>query len=463
MFPSLRFLFLTAVFLTVFSVTASADDVVSLGGLMKGFKQGKFFLFRDDPIATPIYGHRPDKTSDEDTLRAEAKSQYIPATSVVTDGISATTCIETNPANRHAYARHIGRMARVLSAHVAAPVETFTFQPFYNGLKGRAVTVMRGDVERAVNDRGSPQEIFHNAFFTDNAPVPCGHNVRLGIDTDIIHHIDLFDSDKSPLVRSNAVVRARVSFAGNFMGTLGLRTSLYDNLGDEPDLFVLTRADPIRQDEVAFAWEKTGLENLMISGFATPRPDTYVAVHAGYIEEKFFGIGGEFLYRPYDSPFSWGAEAWGTYKRYPFGGGYLKLDTDNAQFSLLANMHYDIPHTKTSLGLSAGRFLDGDLGVQGIILYRPDAGWHIEGFATLTNEKDHSLDNDKETNLTAGLRVTMPIGKLAILPHNSRQTFNIEPFARDKGQRVHNVYSLYGLTDNWSAQNLYNHWDRILD
>ena len=176
----------------------------------------------------------------------------------------------------------------------------------------------------------------------------------------------------------------------------------------------------------------------------------------------FFGIGGEVLYRPYESSFSIGAEAWETIKRIPYGGDWGTLDNDNRQRSALINAWYDMPYHPLQWGLSYGRFLDGDVGAQIKARYTPAPGWRIDGFATLTNQDDRTLDNNQTSNLYTGLKLTMPLGNLATLPDNSRMTFDFKPFARDKGQRVETPYPLYDLTDPWHTKHLYRYWDRVV-
>ena len=125
-------------------------------------------------------------------------------------------------------------------------------------------------------------------------------------------------------------------------------------------------------------------------------------------------------------------------------------------------MWYDIPDTFYSLGLSGGRYLDGDIGIETRAIYKPAQGWRIEGFTTLSNENDTTLDNDS-TNLFAGLKVTMPLGQFKRLPDNSRQTLTMAPFARDKGQRIDNPYPLYDITDPWQTRELHKYWNRVTE
>lgn len=416
------------------------------------------------PEAAPIVVDSPRHFyTDLKGLKLDSEKRGVSLTAAKEDknGKTVTGCLETSPYDDRPYAYHAGRLARLMANHSADYIETITIQPHYSGLKGPKLVLMRRDLERVfVQHQGSAQEIFHNTRLRPNGSAPCDREFSADWDLTIEHHLDAYDSGEAPLLRSDAIITGRLHMGRFLMGSLGLRLPLYDNLKKETGLYTLTRRDPVRQDVLGFAWKGVGLEYLMLSGFATPRPDTYVALHGGYLEEKFFGLGGEFLYRPHDSPFSFGGEIWATAKREPYLGNDFTVNTDNTQVSALANAWYDWPRTPLSFGLSAGRFLDGDAGAQGRILYRPAAGWRIEGFATFSDETETTLDGGT-SSFSAGLRLTMPLGRLAFLPENSRQTIRIKPFARDKGQRIDNPYPLYGLTDPWSTQNLYRHWKAI--
>ena len=130
--------------------------------------------------------------------------------------------------------------------------------------------------------------------------------------------------------------------------------------------------------------------------------------------------------------------------------------------SALLNIHYDIPTTDYTIGFGGGRYLDGDIGIEARGIYRPSQGWQIEGFATVSSENDKTYNN-KNTNLFAGLKVTMPLGQFKGLPNNSRQTFDFKPLARDKGQRINNPYPLYDITDPWQTRELYKYWNRVVE
>jgi hypothetical protein len=428
-----------------------------LASIQQNFKGLSHYVFDQEKIIhlTPS---RPTSTN---IAKIEIDSGL---TNILVDDQNITGCLHTNPYDHQSVTKQFGRGARVVANNSASPIEALSAQPYFSGLKGPKLTIMRKDLERAlINQSGSASEIFHNALIESPTRTACDTSMTYNWDIELNHHIDVYDSDKAPLIRSDIILNNRLHFGGYFLGTVSTRHNLYDNLDNEPDLRILSRPDPLRQDVLGFAWQGLNLNRAMISGFATPIPDLYLAGHAGYLEEMFFGIGGEFLYRPYDSALSIGGELWSTSKRVPYLGGVTTLDDDNRQTSALLNLWYDAPFHPYAIGLSAGQFLGGDTGGQLRARYTPKPGWIVEGYGTYSNESDQSLDNDEDTDFEAGLRLTMPLGNLKILPSNSRQTFDIKPFARDKGQRLNNPYPLYDLTDPWQAKNLYRYWDDITD
>ncbi len=379
-------------------------------------------------------------------------------------GQDVNPCLEVTPHDHIPMMERIAVKARNDANRAHNSQEALYFQPYFSGLKGPKITIMRKDLEHAlVSNQGSAAEIYHNATLTNPTRSACNKKIRAPWDTELRHNLDLWDSDKTPLYRSDIIVNQRLHFGGYFLGTLGLTTPISDNLDKDSDLRTLTSPRPIRQDVVGYAWQGLNLDRLMISGFATPLPNLYIAGHGGYLEEMFFGGGGEVLYRPSNTAFSIGGEFWTTQKRVPYiTGSVFAIDRGNSQTSALLNAWYDVPSRPVTLGVSYGRFLDGDIGGQVQARYKPAAGWEVKGFATLTNQDDRTLDGDT-TNLFAGMKLTMPLGQFKGLPDNSRQTLTIAPFARDKGQRINNAYPLYDLTSAWQADKIYTDWHKITE
>ncbi len=415
-------------------------------------------LILDTPLPRPTLTKKYPEDNDIDFITENTRLNHVSI-----DNRATTACITSSPHHRYSIMKNIGQSARVMTNNLSKDIKSFTFQPRFSGLKGPKITIMRKDLERAlIHKQGSAQEIFHNAHITSKSQINCDTGITYN-DHYIIHnHVDAYESDRAPLIRSSLKWRNELNLGQYLMGTMSTRYALGDNLDKDRNLNILNRPDPIRQDVIAFQYQNANLERLMFSGFATPRDNLYIAGHIGYLEEMFAGAGAEILYRLFNEQFAIGAEAWNTIKRIPYNGSIWTTDGDNQQQSYLLNTWYDIPETPLSFGASAGRFLDGDVGIEFKSRWTPKPGWKVEGHTTFTNENDTTLGNDK-THVFAGLRATMPLGQFKLLPDQSRTELNITPFARDKGQRIDNPYPLYDYTDPWSTRNIRDYWHEITD
>ena len=439
--------------LTSFSVLAKEDEPQFSITSLQSYKK---IIFDDAPHKPRIKVERPQSTNQAEII---SKS---PLTHLTEQDKTLTGCLSINPYSHFSIMDYIGQSARIVANHSAEDIEQISFQPHYSGLKGPNITIMRSDLERAlVIKRGSANEIYHNTQFRATKGLTCNKDFQSLWDIELLHHIDLIDSKESPLYRSDLIVNNRYHFGGYFLGTVSSRYLVSDNLEKESDLRSLYRMDPVRQDVLGHAWQGFNLNRLMLSGFATPAKNLYLGGHAGYLEEAFFGLGGEFLYRPFKSSLSIGGEIWTTTKRIPYLGNVLTLDKNNKQTSALLNIWYDAPRLPLSFGVSAGRFLDGDMGYQLRTRLKPSNGWHLEAHATYSGHTDRTVNKDENTNWIFGARMTMPLGQFKGLPDNSRQTIDLRPFARDHGQRLDNAYPLYDLTDAWQAKEIQKNWNAI--
>ena len=344
----------------------------------------------------------------------------------------------------------------------AHPIENIVIQPHYSGLRGPSLSLIRKDLEKAMRDNtASHAEIFHNAVIKNHTRVACKTPLTLDYDIEIKSHIDLVDSDKAPLYRTYSVINARTGLGQNLMGSLGIRIPFKHNLGRETsDLIRFDRTDMIGSDVIGFAEQPINIEHATLNGFFTPAPNLYLGAQAGLIDERFIGFGGELLYRPHTKPWAIGFDLWGTARRSSFEGNGFTWDPKNKHVSAFVNTYYDFQNKPFNIGLSVGRFIDGDYGGELTAAYKPKPAWRFEGFARYSNAANRTLNNGT-THMEAGLRITMPLEQLKSAPLNSRASIELSPIGRDKRQRVDNQYPLYTLTDPWSSANIYQYWNDI--
>lgn len=379
------------------------------------------------------------------------------------DGHRMDICHDTLPYHTTPLAQQYGHNARAASAYGAKDIENIHIQPRFSGLKGPVISLMRQDIENLfTHNTGSSAEILHNARVENTTNTACKSQFKLEFDIEYRGQHDLTDSDKSPLYRIDGVGRARAHIGQNFMGAMGIKIRGFNNLGKDIDSIDTDLSKAIGSDEILYAYRDFNLDHLTVNGYFTPKPDTYIGAQAGYLEERFLGFGGELLYRPHDRPWAVGFDLWATVKRSPLADLGLNYYKGHHQISGFINGWYDFQDTPITIGASFGRFLAGDVGAELKGIYKPKAGWRLEGYTRISNEAEQTWDND-DTNITAGLRLSAPLGQIRSHPANSRMVVSLEPFGRDKRQRVHNQYPLYDLTDPWSTQNLYRYWNKIAE
>lgn len=450
----LRFLFFIIV--ALWSVPALAIERPKPAPEFKEYKGLKSLFLSPVLRAQQMPSTRPSETDETNILKHPNINH------ITTRKNTMTLCQDVAPYSHKSWAHRAGRVARIAAAHGADHIEEIRIQPRFSGLKGPVLSIMRKDLENAlVHNIGSSAEIFHNAKQTAPDHTACANRFSWETDTEYRAHIDLIDSDKSPLYRIDGITRARAHMGQNFMGSLGIKVPISHNLNKDEDLLTVDDTQSVGQYDIAYASQPMSLGHLSMHGFFTLKPDLYLAGHAGYLEEKFIGIGGEILYRPHTKPWAIGFDLWRTAKRDAVKEGQLSFHNNNTQTSAFINGWYEMPRTPVTLGLSIGRFLDGDFGGEIKTIYKPKSGWSAEMFARYSNEFDTSLDNNQTTNATIGLRLSAPLESLHLHPENSRATIEVAPFRKDKRQRIHNEYPLYDLTDPWSTHNLHRYWDEF--
>ncbi len=378
-------------FLALFFIFGFSTDVFANDSKDKSLYDHFKGLILDTPPPRPTLSKKYPTDNNIDAIIKHTRVNHMKV-----DDSVATACITSSPHHNYSIMENIGQSARVIANNLNKDIKSFTFQPRFGGLKGPKITIMRKDLEHAlIHKQGSAQEIFHNTHITTKSQINCNTGITYNNHYIIHNHVDTYESDVTPLIRSSLKWRNELNLGQYLMGTMSTRYALGDNLDKDRNLNILDRPDPIRQDVIAFQYQNVNLERLMLSGLATPRDNLYIAGHIGYLEEMFAGAGAEILYRPFDEQFAIGAEAWNTIKRAPYNGSIWATDNHNRQQSYLLNAWYDLSETPLSFGTSVGRFLDGDIGIELKSRWTPKPGWRVEGVTTFTNENDTTLGNDK--------------------------------------------------------------------
>lgn len=359
---------------------------------------------------------------------------------------SARLAIEDGPS----LPRQAGRAARHMANHGGKDIEQLTIRPVYMGLEGPSIRLLRADLERAIaHNQGSPEEIWRRAEIsaakTTGGGIP---GFRKAFSFMLDQRLSLSEEDQGILYRTGLIAAYRQMLTRSFFTGGAVRLDLVDNL------------PRLRNGEDLFADTALGLDRAYMGFMRSLKTDLHVALGAGYLEERYAGLGGEILYRPFGKTFAVGAEGWLVNARNPYTFSALGLDPAGI-FTGHVQGWYEIPQTDLTLQARIGRYLGGDMGGTLALAHRFTNGVNIEAFVTATNQRDTDLFGGS-THLFSGVRMHMPIGNAPYLPPGSAVQIKAAPFGRTQGQALDTPLPLYGLTEPLSWRHITRHWNQIV-
>ncbi|MCG8691607.1 MAG: YjbH domain-containing protein, partial [Minwuiales bacterium] len=204
--------------------------------------------------------------------------------------------------------RNIGRPARIVANNAPASVEQITIVSVNRGMELSRVTLLRKDLERAVQAKGSPEEIWANAQITS------GQTWRLppGAIENADRYPD-FSWSLTPRYRQSVggpdgfilyQIYAALSASVQPMRGLHASGTLSRNIVDTFDQLELksdSELPRVRSDIARYLRQGTStIENLYINYAFSPYPEWYAKVTGGLLEKMYGGVAGEVLYRPFD-------------------------------------------------------------------------------------------------------------------------------------------------------------------
>lgn len=186
---------------------------------------------------------------------------------------------------------------------------------------------------------------------------------------------------------------------------------------------------------------KITLDRLYLDGRNSLGDNNFYQVYAGYLETMFAGVGAEFLHRKIDSNIAFGLDV-----------NYVRQRDYNSETALFdysvltgfATLYWQpeiLP--KTSIALSAGRFLAKDVGVNIDVSKRFDSGMIVGAFAAFT---DASAEDYGEGSFTKGFYLTIPFDLLSFTSSKGMGSIPWIPIARDGGQMLQRPVQLIDVT-----------------
>ena len=163
----------------------------------------------------------------------------------------------------------------------------------------------------------------------------------------------------------------------------------------------------------------------------------YYSVYGGLLEQMFAGVGGEYLYRPFNGRFALGIDVNKVRQRafeqdfdlqdYEVNTGHVTAYIDTGIEDILATV-------------SVGQYLAGDKGVTVDVSREFNNGVRMGAFATRTNV---SAEDFGEGSFDKGIYVTIPFSAFFTKSIPGDAQFLWRPITRDGGAKLNRPLSLY--------------------
>lgn len=191
---------------------------------------------------------------------------------------------------------------------------------------------------------------------------------------------------------------------------------------------------------------RLNMPNLQITHFGQWSERHFYSLYAGYLESSFAGVGGEWLYRPWNSPLAVGVDVNRVQQRnFNQGFGFDKAGTQTGYRVSTghATVYWDTGWESVHLKLSAGRYLAGDVGATLDASKTFDNGVSMGAWATKTNV---SAAQFGEGSFDKGLYVRIPFDVMTTQRSGNAAFLAYSPLTRDGGARLNRSFGLLGAT-----------------
>ncbi len=374
-----------------------------------------------------------------------------------------TATIHITPTRFPGAGRNIGRAARIVANVAPDAVEVISVVTLQHGTEVSKVSILRRDVENAVEARGSTEELWVNAGFDRGGDGVGERAVRNDRYPDFNWRLSpgWQQSVGDPDAPYTFQLSARLSGSVEFLPGLKLRGQLerrivdtFDQLqrGPRPNL------EPVRSN-IARYLRNSELPLVRLQGdyIFSPAKNIYARLSAGYFERMFGGVGGEVLYRRQNARWAIGLDVNHVRQReFEQQFGFQDYEVTTGHLGL----YYQFPFLDLEGSIHVGRYLAGDRGATMRLARRFKSGIIVGGFFTRTNV---SAEDFGEGSFDKGFFMSIPLD--LILPRPSRQRWNVgfRPLTVDGGQMVEVGPRLYDVTADGQFNSIARSWPRFLD
>jgi hypothetical protein len=356
-----------------------------------------------------------------------------------------------------------GRLTRVLMQDMPASVEIFHLVLVDHGIAIREFQISRSAMERSAMVSGGTEEL------ADAVALKLPPTQQIFLDRSLALEEPRLSWSIGPGLRQSffdpsSPIQIEVEWTVN--GDLELAPGL-DLIGEADgnvyNNFNLKRPansdlPHVRSDITQYLKHGiNGVGDLELDYRTRLAPDLYADLRAGYLEDMYGGVGGQILWRPEGSRFSYGVDLYQVWKRaFDRLYGFQSYNILTGHVSV----YYNSPWYGLNFNVHAGRYLAGDYGATIEVTRKFLTGVEIGAFATFTNVPFSKFG---EGSFDKGFIVRIPFEWSLPIYTTSTKTTVLHSLTRDGGQRLNNDDPLYQETRDASYGELLDHIDQMTE
>jgi hypothetical protein len=409
----------------------------------------------------PGVGPRPSAGSalSADAIALVARSRGLPVRAAQIEGEVATLWLDPAGSGRMPLAREVGDAARLLADLAPPQVERLRIVTGAGGLDTATVTLLRRDLERAANHRGSAEEIWRTTQLAAAADPPPDWRPRLDLSTRLVASFDLAELGTAVAQRTHTDVVLRAEPQRGLALGGGLRVNAASDL-QLLDTNAVPAAQPVRSDLPRYADRPLALDHAYAAWLANPAEGLTTRLSGGHLEEMYAGVGAEALFQPLAARWAFGLDLNQVWKRRP--ESVLAIDHGDARGTGHASFYWEAPGAGTTTALRLGRYLGGDWGGTVEVMRRFDGGIGLTAHATWTEGPD-GAQSRFGGRMDWGMALVVPIAASGWLPVGGTVETAVRTLGRDAGQRLQQPLPLYDLRVPGGVGRLTGTWSHLLD
>lgn len=297
-------------------------------------------------------------------------------------------------------------------------------------------TLLDSGNQNSYKDHKFKPRVKFPAFFSSTSPVVVSH---IGSPEKFYYGgIDLTNISEVQFNR-NLILSSQINYSlyNNFDQTIYKPDSVLEHVRTDKVLYLKSSDLYIKRMQLDYIW--------------TPRKNVYAKFSSGFFEDMYAGIGGQILYKPFDSNFNVSLESFYVRQR-----GYDRLFKFKKYKTVTGHLNfgYLFPFGIES-NISFGRYLAKDDGYTFDLSRRTKSGFKAGIYFTRTNI---SAERFGEGSFDKGFYFQVPMDLFSKNYNGNYSNFRLSPLTRDGGAKLEFEKDLRGLMHNTTFNELKQGW-----